>query len=350
MNKLKTKFIPVLEALTNYDQPFPPRLLRDFSDLSLTHLNELKSIWSEIKRERKISLLEDLETIAESDTLVNFDELAKMTINDEDPAVKVLSIRLLWECEETRLIPILTELMLSDPAEDVRAAAASALGKFVLLGELDSIPDSLRISSVQNLIDVTVGEDLPMVRRRALESLGFSSNPKVSELINWASTQEVIQWLTSAIYAMARSADDRWSNPVLDYLSSPDSEVKFEAVRAAGELGLEESRDTLLEMLNETVDDKELRFAIIWSLSQIGGENVKKTFDDLAEKCSDEEESEWLEKALENLEVGGQLESMDLLEYRDEEGNLSDSDDLEDFDDEDDLLEDDELDENDQED
>lgn len=339
MAENETNFTHILEALANYSEPFPPRMLRNFSDLSPLHLRELKGIWPALKRERKISLLEDLETVAESDMLVSFDELAKMSLSDADPAVRVLSIRLLWECEEARLIPIFTEMMLSDSAEDVRAAAASALGKFVYLGELESIPDALRISSLQNLFDVVTGEDLPMVRRRALESLGYSSHSKVPGLIQHALEQEDTQWLTSALYAIGRSADDKWSETVLQYLDSPDSEVLFEAVRAAGELELEDARDLLFEILENTTDDQELRFAIIWSLSQIGGKGVKQKFEEMAEKCTDDEEAEWLEKALENLELGGDLDSMEMLELDEDQNDSADDEETDDLYDDDDLLE-----------
>jgi hypothetical protein len=327
MSEKLSKFAPVLDALQDYDHPFPPRLLRDFSDLTPNNLHDLKAVWPEIKTERKVALLEDLENVAESDTLVSFDELAKMAVKDTDPAVRVLSIRLLWECEEARLIPIFTELMLADDSQDVRAAAASALGKFVLLGELEAISDTLRIANVQNLIDVVKGEDLPQVRRRALESLGYSSHPKVPELIEYALSQPDIQWLTSALYAMGRSADDRWAERVISHLDSSDGEILFEAVRAAGELELEDARDILIEKLDETLDDQELRFAIIWSLSQIGGESVKKKLEELLEKTSEDDEAEWIEKALDNLELGGQMDGMEMMEFDSPDHSAGEDDD-----------------------
>ena len=342
MSNTNSKFTEVLEALVNYDQPFPARFLRDFSDLTPLHIHDLKMVWPSVKPERKISLLEDLENVAESDTLVSIDEFAKMTLTDPDPAVRVLSIRLLWECEETRLISTFIEMMNSDPAEDVRAAAASAMGKYVLLGELESIPDQIRISLVQHLIDLVEGDDLPMVRRRALESLGYSSHPKASELIHNASEQTDSQWLTSALYAMARSADDKWSDIVISHLDSKDSEVLFEAVRAAGELELEEARDILIDKLDKTTDDADLRLAIIWSLSQIGGDIVKKKFDELAEKCTDEEEAEWLEKAIDNIELGEPIENMGLIDFDAKKSDFE-SDELDDFDEDEEEEEEEEL-------
>jgi HEAT repeat protein len=349
------KFDKVVEALLDLNQPFPPRLLRNFSDLSHKDQRTLSQLWLDIEHRRKLSLFEDLEAIAETDTLVNFDEFAKFGITDPDPAVRVMSIRLLWECEEAGLIPVFTELMQSDPAEDVRAAAASALGKFVYLGELDSIPDNLKISLVQNLLDVVKGEDLPLVRRNALESLGYSSNTKVPGLINTALDSGDSQWMISALFAIGRSADEQWAETVLKYLDRSENEIKFEAVRAAGELELDEARDMLLELLVETEDDLELRYAVIWSLSQIGGEGIKESFDELLKKSEDEEEIVWLERALENLDTGGDIEKMEFLNFEGEpepldddeedESDLDDKDlDLEDLEEEEDEKDEDEED------
>lgn len=312
------KFDRTLQALLDNSQPFPANLLRSFSDLSSRDLRALEQEWSKVDDKRKVSLFEDLENIAESDTLVNFDEFAKIGLADPNPAVRVMAIRLLWECDETRLIPVYIELMLSDPGEDVRAAAASALGKFVYLGELESIADDLRISVVQNLLDVVKSEELPLVRRNALESLGYSSNTQVVSLIQNALTSDETQWLVSALFAIGRSADDQWSDTVIKYLGHSDSEVKFEAIRAAGELELDAARDNLLTYLDESDEDPELRYAAIWSLSQIGGEGIKEKFEELTERSEDEDELQWLERGLENLDLGGDLDKMELLNFDDD--------------------------------
>jgi len=352
MTDIKIKFEEVISALLDNDHIFPSKYWHRFSDLSRSDLISLIKIWPEIDRARKVALFEDLERVAESDTLVNFDELAKVGLADPDPAVKVLAIRSLWENEDHHLVPILTELMFGDPAEDVRAAAASALGKFVYLGELENIPESIRILNVQNLLDVVNGEDLPMVRRRALEALGFSSHPKIPEIIQNAINQEDPQWITSALYAIGRSADEQWSAYVMEHLNSSDNEIEFEAIRAAGELSVDEARDPLLDKLEDTQDDAEKRYAIIWALSLIGGDGVKDKFEDLLEKSDDEEELDWLEKGLDNLELGNDLDNVGMMGYgnpkassNDSEDDLDDDYDSEDPEDSDDLdfAEDDEI-------
>lgn len=348
MTDIKIKFDEVVSALLDTEHTFPSKYWRRFSDLSRSDLVSLIKIWPEIDRDRKVALFEDLEHVAESDTLVNFDEFAKVGLADPDPAVKVLAIRSLWENEDHHLVPILTDLMMGDPAEDVRAAAASALGKFVYLGELENIPESIRISNIQNLLDVVNGEDLPMVRRRALEALGFSSHPKIPEIIQKAISQDDSQWITSALYAIGRSADEQWSAHVMEHLNSPDNEIEFEAIRAAGELSVDEARDPLLDKLEETTDDAEKRYAIIWALSLIGGDGVKEKFEDLLEKSDDEEELEWLEKGLDNLELGNDLDNMGMMGFGNPKVSINDNED--DIDDDYDSEEPDDLDIDDEED
>lgn len=356
MTDIKIKIDEVINALLDKEHPFPSKYWRRFSDLSRSDLTNLIKIWPEVDRDRKVALFEDLENVAESDTLVNFDELAKIGLADPDPAVKVLAIRSLWENEDHHLVPILTELMMGDPAEDVRAAAAFALGKFVYLGELETIPEAIRISNVQNLLDVLNSEELPMVRRRALESLGFSSHPKVPDMIKKALSSNDSQWITSALYAIGRSADEQWSSFVLEHLKSADSEIEFEAIRAAGELAVDEARDALLDKLEESTDDTEKRYAIIWALSLIGGDAVKEKFADLLENSEDEEEIEWVEKGMDNLDLGNDLDNMSMMGFGNPKVNAEnsfrendsdedfdgdfDSEDSDEFEDEEDLLED----------
>jgi HEAT repeat protein len=308
-------FAQVVGALQNTDQPFPERLLHRLSDLSTRDVKELTRVWPDITLNMKQSLLKSLIELAEEDTLVNFDEFGLAILNDPDPSVRVLAIRLLGECETVHLLPAMTDLMMSDQDETVRAAAAAHLGAFVLRGELENLPDTLRIANFQNLYDVVTGHDAPSVRRRALESLGYSSNPKVHKLVQDAFDSKDLLWQASALYAMGRSADERWAETVISMLESPDLEVQYEAVRAAGELELKEALEPLLQLLDDEEEGTELRQALIWSISQIGGEEAKAKLEALAENAQEDDEIEMVDKALENLELstmGGNLDFMNI--------------------------------------
>ncbi len=318
-------FSQVLSALTDINTPFPPRLLRGFSDLTHRNTKDLLPVWDTLPESRKIGILEDLDDLIEKDTLVNFDELAKSVISDPSAKVRVAALNLLWECEEPRIVPILLNLLDHDPDEAVRASSASLLGRFILLGELDAISEKLKDEIVNRLIDLHQSKELPRVKQRALESLGYSSNPQVSKLIRNAYHSNDIPWVTSALCAMGRSADEQWAAMVQESINSQDAEVQYEAVRAAGELELASTREQLLTLLDEGIEDTETRLAVIWSLSQIGGDEVKEKFEELLSRTNDEEEIEWIEKALENLELSG-TGGMEMLDFSPEEDEEFDSD------------------------
>lgn len=344
-----TDFKLVLDALQDTSIPFPARYLRSFSDLSRKHLKDLMGIWQALPETRKVNLLEDLEDVMESDTLVSFDTLAREILSDPDASIRIFALRLLWECEDPGLIPGLLDLSVGDAEVDVRATAAALLGKYVMLGELDALRPEMKERVVDQLLAIMQGVDHAQVKRRALESLGYSSHPSVPGLIQNAYLSEDNTWVTSALCAMGRSADEAWASQVDGMLTSDIPEVQFEAVRAAGELELTSSRAKMLSLLDTDLDDQELKLALIWSLSQIGGDEVKEKLDELLEVAVDEDEADWIEKALENLELSaaGGLESFTGERDQDEEYDLDeddlydDEDGLDDFDDE--LEEDDEY-------
>jgi HEAT repeat protein len=330
-------FTELLTSLQDLDHPFPPKLIRGFSDLSSHQLKKLLPIWVTLPSHRKISLLEDLEEILEKDTLVCFDQLAIAVISDPDPRVRILAIRLLWEYEDPKIISTVIDMMLEDSEEAVRAIAANYLGKFVYLGELESIPDTYKISVVRNLLEVLAGEDLPQVKHRALESLGYSSHPKVTSLINSALNSGDLLWVSAALAAISHSADETWEPQVLENIQSSEHEIQFEAVRAAGELELTSAVDPLAAILEEDDSDPEIRLAAIWSLSQIGGDFARDILQSLAETTEDEDELEILESAMDNLNSGLESPNYKLMDFdpdsEDEEELFpEDDDELEDFD------------------
>jgi HEAT repeat protein len=312
---LPLDFNETLAALQDLTRPFPAKLLRSFSDLSPLRIKKFLPIWVTLPLQRKIGLLEDLESILEKDTIVNFDEMAKSILSDVDAAVRVMAIRLLWECEDVQLVPPLIEMMFEDADEAVRAGAANLLGRFVYLGELDLIADTHKVSIVRNLLEVISGEDMPQVKQRALESVGYSSHPKVPELIKAALAENDTMWVSAALCAIGHTVDEVWEPEVLEHLESTDYEVQYEAVRAAGELELPSATDSLVALLDEEEVDGEIRMAAIWSLSQIGGDTARDTLAALLETSEDEDEIELIESALDNLDPAGERQNMKLLDF-----------------------------------
>jgi hypothetical protein len=305
MAKLKKPVVPfsqIMEQLLDLSRPFPAANLHRLSDLNSNNQALLKGSWLKIPADRRVSLLEDLEELAETDTVVLFDEVAKIGLTDPDPRARATSLRLLWENEDTRLAPTFIEMMEKDEDQVVRASAATAVGLFVYLGELDEIPVEIYRTVKDHLLAVEKGTDAPLVRRRALEALGYSSEKDVSELIRKAYASKDTEWQASALFAMGRSANEIWEEAVLSRIDTPDVEVQLQAVRAAGQLEMQTAREPIIRLLAHPEElDEEVRTASAWSLSQIGGEDVRETLENLLKVTEDEDEADYIEMALENL-------------------------------------------------
>jgi HEAT repeat protein len=323
--KPQIAFDLVIKSLLDTSQPFPPVYLHRFSDLSGSDLIQLKKYWSQVIPDRRAAILEDLENLAEADTLVSFDELCRFTLDDSDPRVRQTSLQMLWESNEPAMIPKFIQIMDTDENPLVRAAAASTLGQFIYLGEVEEISKRWLDQVETHLIAVFRSNDNPLVRRRALESLGYSSRKEVEGFIRTAYNEEDNEWLCSALFAMGRSADTAWVPAVLDMLDHPNTDVQFEAVRALGELESPRACGPLLEMLEKGVDDDEVRMAVVWSLSKIGGEKVRDTLEQMLEETDDEDEVELIEEALENLYFTEGFDQFTMFDFDSDDENDLDS-------------------------
>lgn len=295
-------FSEVLLALQDLSKPFPPKFLQRFSDLTQNELTSLSKVWPKVAEERKQNLLEDLVDTIEAETLVCFDEFGKLAITDPSAAVRVAGIELLEESEDYPVAVAFIKLMKTDPDEKVRAEAAFALGKFVYLGEVEDLSSERYERILTALFVILRGNDSPLVRQKALESLGYSCHEDVPEQISKAFESKDKNWKVSAVTAMGHSADERWSAPVLSLIHAADWDIQFEAIRAAGELEIKEARQPLLRLIKVKQDDTEMLHAIIFALAKIGGENIRKELERLAEEAEDDEEEEFLETALEELD------------------------------------------------
>lgn len=311
--KKETPFQTILDALLDESTAFPARYLARFSDLEPEQLEALAAVWPRVSLQRKVALLEDLQDLIEDDTLVSFEAFARARLNDPDAAVRAGALRLLIECEDVHLIPELLDLLNADDEPEVRAAAAVVLGQFIYLGELEKIPAEL-LRQVEDHLLAATRDAYPIVRRRSLEALGTSSRPELPALIEAAYHEDDPEWVVSALFAMGRSGDTRWSKQILSKLNHPNQSIRTEAMQAAAELGLQAARPALLDQL-EDEDDLLVRHEIIWALSQIGGEGVRERLEELADAEADDEEAEFLEEALSNLAFTEDTSIFDMFNF-----------------------------------
>ena len=318
-------FQTVVDSLLDTAKPFPKKYLTYFSDIDPASLHLLLDAWPRIDLKRKQTLLADLDSLLSEDTIVSFDDLARALLNDPDASVRAGAIRLLAECEDVKLLPVYAKLLASDPDSNVRAEAANVLNLYVDLGELEEIPEKALHQAEEALL-AAVHDDNVTVRRRVVESLGYSSRPEVPALIEAAYKRGTPDWVASALLAMGRSQDERWIEQIVRMLLSEDRRIRLEAVRAAGELELADARIPILRML-EDEDDSEIFNAAIWSLSQIGGEDVRTYLENLLDQIEEDDEVEFIEDALANLSFNEDLEKFDLFAF-DQDGDLHEVEDL----------------------
>lgn len=314
-------FSQIIAELLNEDNPFPARSLYRLSDLPSDDLTLLEQTWQKISVRRRQAVMEDIQEFNQQDYLVNFFELGLLAVRDADPQVRLMAVLVLSEYDDDELAPLLVSLAENDPSTLVRAAATSALGYMVEKGELEELPASLLLQVENCLLNIYNSSEDKNLRLRAMESLGYSSRPEVEPILRTAYQSQDTDWLVSSLLAMGRSYDSTWAEDVLAAMQDTRIEVQVEAAKAAGELEVEDSRPILLEMLNS--EDSNLRQVAVWSLSQIGGNNVRDALEDLLESVEDEDEADFIETALENLEFTEDF-ALELIDIMDELGELDD--------------------------
>lgn len=312
-------FQSVLDHLLDSKKDIPQNHLQVYSDLDPKSLRLLMDIWSSVKPSRKLLLLSELLKHLDSDKLVNYEEIGKALLNDADGEVRALAIGLLAESNDPQLAGTLINIFLNDVDLAPRMKAAQLLGEFVLLGELEELEEELKIEVEDALISVIRSEDNPALRKRALESLGYSSRDEMTNIIENAFHREDASWAASALRAMGRSHDNHWNDDVVSKLLDDDPRIRFAAAEAAGELNIEAAAPIMLQMLEDEEEDDDVISATIWSLSQIGGDDARIYIVNLIEQTEDEDLTAFLEDALENLEFNEELDKFDLLTLDEEE-------------------------------
>lgn len=317
----KTSFQAVLDSLVETEKDFPPAYLQYFSDIDPDSLKLFLETWPRVQPPRKLLLLDRLLSLLDSDTLVSFDDLGRALVTDSDGDVRARAVRLLAECDDPKLVKTFIDILKNDKELAPRLEAATLLGEFVMLGELDELPKKLHHSAEDILLATESSDENPALRRRALESLGFSERPEIPTVIESAFRREDPEWKASALIAMGRSSDERWEDPVVSSLVSEDPRIRLAAVESAGALSIASARTILLKMLDEE-DDDDIVSAIIWSLSEIGGEDVRIYLTNLLDQTEDDEMVEYLEDALTNLDFIDQLDRFDLMSL-DEDDDLT---------------------------
>ncbi len=286
------------------------------SDMSSGQLKSLLKIWDEIALTRRHTLLAHLQSLLEIDLLLSFEALGRALLSNDDAITRTYAIRLLDECENDNLVAPFLKIATEDPELEPRAEVISSLGAYIYYGEMEELSEESLKKVEDVLLQVAQGNEKTELRMRAVESLGFSSHEEVPALIRAAWQRESVAWKANALSAMGRSYDEGWEEAVLEGLLHESDVVRLAATKAAGGLSLSSARPILLESLREEEDEIVLKSAI-WSLSQIGGEDVREYLLSLLDQYEDgeEEQIEYIEEALANLAFTEDVQKLGLFDF-----------------------------------
>ena len=268
------------------------------SDLSRQNAELVRQEWLTIPLERRRTVVRQLIDLANDDLDWQVGRILRVALEeDSDPQVRQLAIEGLWEDEGSDLIGPLTQVMRNDQNTGVRAAAAAALGPFVLAGELDELDAALAMRVEESLLSVLNNSNEHVtVQARALESIAYSGEAGIRQLIEDAYYSPHEELRVSSLVAMGRSADVHWRSYARAELLNPSPAMRAEAAQACGELEAKAALDDLLELLLD--DEPKARLAAIFALGRIGGKKAR----DALRVISDSGEPDEVEAADEALD------------------------------------------------
>lgn len=302
----------MLESLANIEESgiLPAGVVYSLADLDGSDFDAFMAGWAQIPANKRVRTVRTLGELCESNYDLSYEHLAYAFFEDENAEVRANAIDLLWFDTTERLFYRLMR-MADEPSPIVRAAALSALGRFIYEAEMEefnlALADKARDYAIDRFYDYM--EDIN-VRRRALEAVSQGTHEAVNDMIKEAYDSPEKDMQVSAVFAMGASCDDKWSKPVLIELDSESPEMRFEAARAAGSLALEEAVPMLIHLANEP--DYEVKVQSILALGEIGTNEAKRALSNIAEAASEAEDEDLVELAEEALELASLMGGLTL--------------------------------------
>ncbi len=248
--------------------------LQRLSQLSGEQRAELDHFWPGIDVRRRQRLILELIDLSEDNVDLTFDAVFLRGLSDDDREVRLESVRGLWEHDSPGLIGSLVELLESDDDPAVRAEAALALGRFVVMFGLGRLRENHFERAESALRRTIETEEIEEVRARALEAIGARDVPWVRQAIREAYESGQHRPKVSAVHAMGRSTGNRWLPLLTRELASDEAELRYEAAMATGAIGDDSAVPQLLPLLTD--EDSDVREAATAALGEIGGPTAKK--------------------------------------------------------------------------
>ena len=159
----------------------------EVSDLSPEELGLFATAWFPLPIERRRSIASTMVELAEENPELDFCAIFKMCLKGDDEPLLEIAMDGLWEHEDRSVIPGMVEVLRSEKSSAVRAAAASALGRFPLLAQEGKLLAKDGEAIHDNLMQVLEDEEEPLeVRRRCLEALAPFNTMEINQHIKLA--------------------------------------------------------------------------------------------------------------------------------------------------------------------
>lgn len=309
---MKRELGQALDRLRDEQHTITPKVLRALSDLSRSELHALQATWGQISTKRRHALLAGLIAYAEEHIEVSYNPFLRWLLRDDDPVIRRMTITGLWEDNDEALVGLLVPILLSDPASDVRANAADALGRFVLLGELGEIPPETESRAVETLrASLDSPAEVMAVRRLAVEAIAYASDPDVRSIISRAYVDSDAAMRVSAVRAMGNTGDDYWWPQIQTELNNATPTMRAQAAYAAGELEATAALPQLVRLVDDP--EEEVCVAAARALGYIGGSRARQALLKLAQS-SDQLLREVAREALSELEFATVASLTELLD------------------------------------
>lgn len=318
-------FARLVDDLINR-QPIRPGRLTMLSELDADARRELGGRWQEIPADVRETLVQQTAELADAQLGLDFDELARIALQDSEPEIRIKAIESLWESVNPAVAEDLTAALGIDTEEAVRAAAASSLGTFVLAREFEDIDEALGDRVVTALRTSVEDAAEPVnVRGAALESIAGRSLPWVAGLISDAYYDDDRELRLSALRAMGTSADVRWLDMLTDDLTSSDADVRLEATSAVGEIGEEDGVDLIAPLLED--EDRDVILATLNALANIAGDEAMAVLRQFSREVRDPELRDAARAAQDMAAILNGEEDDEAQEHEDDDDDEDDADD-----------------------
>jgi hypothetical protein len=184
-----------------------------------------------------------------------------------------------------------------DEPEELRAKAAISLGPALEASEMEGFDDDgISEPPVEEATFLAMQETLhriyadtgapKLLRRHALEASVRASQDWHAAAIREAYSSSEQDWRMTAVFAMKYVPG--FDREILASLENPDSEIRFEAVRAAGGCGLKSAWPQIKAILTSPEADRDLVLAAIEACESIAPKKAKAILVSLCD--SDDEE------------------------------------------------------------